>query len=188
MAEPLSQLVNAQELRARFLESSSDALFLSSISTSRYLGTQRAQLMLSNGTRNDSCSACGNLLLPGWTTSFGLAPTRLRSAAKPRDGGEDSRQKSRHLRCGACCRVTKETVTYSLKTRKKGVTPTEKAPSVQPVVQSGPELLPEKSTKTMSSKQRAKARRDREGLQSLMNRSSQNRATPTLNLLDLMRK
>lgn len=180
--------MNAPALRARFLQSSSDALFLSSISTSRHLETQRTQLMLSNGTRTDSCAACGNLLLPGWTTIFGLAPVKSSSAAKTRGGREESRRKIRHLRCGACCRVTKETVTYSLNTRKKGVIPTVKAPSDQPVVQSGPELPPEKSTKTMSSKQRAKARRDREGLQSLMNRSSQNRSTPALNLLDLMRK
>ncbi|KIW98322.1 uncharacterized protein Z519_01906 [Cladophialophora bantiana CBS 173.52] len=45
----------------------------------------------------------------------------------------------------------------------------------------------EKSTKS-SSKKRAKARKDREGLQALLNRSMQTKGVPSLSLMDLMKK
>ncbi|KIY01156.1 uncharacterized protein Z520_02708 [Fonsecaea multimorphosa CBS 102226] len=47
--------------------------------------------------------------------------------------------------------------------------------------------LLEKPVKS-SSKKRAKARKDREGLQALLNRSMQAKSTPSLNLMDLMKK
>ncbi|OAL34741.1 hypothetical protein AYO20_05936 [Fonsecaea nubica] len=39
-----------------------------------------------------------------------------------------------------------------------------------------------------SSKKRAKARKGREGLQALLNKSMQSKSTPSLNLMDLMKK
>ncbi|KIW82148.1 hypothetical protein Z517_05175 [Fonsecaea pedrosoi CBS 271.37] len=45
----------------------------------------------------------------------------------------------------------------------------------------------EKPTKS-SSKKRAKARKGREGLQALLNKSMQSKSTPGLNLMDLMKK
>lgn len=188
MADIKSQPANAQALRAQFLQSSSDALFLSSPSTSRYMRAQGAQTEHFKDRRHANCSACGSPLLPGWTTTTSLARVNLKSAAKSKSRQEESRQKVRYLKCEICHRVNKDTVTYPFKTKNKGVISDEIAPAVKEAVQPGPEPVAGKSTKTMSSKQRAKARRDREGLQSLLNRSSQNKATPGLSLMDLMRK
>ncbi|KAK5059889.1 hypothetical protein LTR84_009772 [Exophiala bonariae] len=188
MAETASQMASAQALRARFLQNSSDALFLSSTSTSRYLRAQGAQSEHFKDTRKISCSACGSHLLPGWTTTISLARGKPKSAPKLKGREAKPQQKIRYLKCEVCHRVNKDTVTYPLKTKTKTMFSNVVGPTVQQAAQPGLEPVPEKPTKTLSSKQRAKARKDREGLQSLLNRSSQNKTTQGLSLMDLMRK
>lgn len=69
------------------------------------------------------------------------------------------------------------------KVKKEAPAPIDEVP--EPT--SGTELLLEQSTKS-SSKKRAKARKDREGLQALLSKSSQNKSSPSLSLMDLMRR
>jgi hypothetical protein len=190
MADTILRMADAQASRSRFLQDSARALFLSGTSTSRYLMIERSQLMHATENKLDSCSACGSLLLPGWTASYGLASTKtkLKSTRNAKSREEQAHQKTRYLKCEVCHRVTKATVTFPLKSKQKRMMQNERGPKAQSVAPPAPESVPEKSTKTLSSKQRAKARRDREGLQSLLNRSSQNRTASTLNLMDLMKK
>lgn len=188
MADTGLRMADAQASRSRFLQGSAHALFLSSTSTSRYLMTEKSQLMHATETKPDSCLACGSPLLAGWTASFGLASTKLKSTRNTKGREEQARHKTRYLKCEVCHRVSKATVTYPLKSKHKRMMQDDKGPKLQLVAQPVPESVPEKSTKAMSSKRRAKARRDREGLQNLLNRSSQNRTAPTLNLMDLMKK
>lgn len=188
MADNVLRMADAQATRARFLQSSGHALFLSSPSSSRHLMTERSQLMHSTETNPDSCTACGSIFLSGWTASLGLASTKLKSKARTKCSEEQAQEKTQYLKCGICHRVNKATVTHPIKTKRQKIIQSDKDPKAQPATDPMPEPVVEKSTKSLSSKQRAKVRRDREGLQSLLNRSTQHRTAPTLNLMDLMKK
>ncbi|KEF53997.1 uncharacterized protein A1O9_09792 [Exophiala aquamarina CBS 119918] len=181
-------MVDAQAARSRFLQASGHALCLSSPSTSRHLMTESSQLTHWAEASPDSCTACGSLFLPGWTMSFGLASTNQKSESKAKSPEKQAQEKTRRLKCGVCHRVTKATMSYPIKTRRQNIIQSGKSPKAQLVAGPEPGLVNGKSSKPLSSKQRAKARRDRDGLQSSLNRNAQNRMAPALNLMDLMKK
>ena len=188
MTDTALTMRDAQALRTSFLQASGYSFFLTSPSTSRHLISERSQLVHSAGANPDSCTACGSLFLSGWTMSLRLTPTNRKSNDKAKMPKKPTQEKKRHLRCGFCHRVTKHVVTNPSKTKRQKVVQNEKASMPQPSSDPALEPVIEKSTKPLSSKQRAKARRDREGLQSLLNHSTQSRSAPTLNLMDLLKK
>jgi hypothetical protein len=112
--------------------------------------------------------------------------TKQAKIAKATKDGRVSHRKIRSRRCSLCHRVTKDTVTVDL-SHKKDARPSDKAPQERPeeVVSSDPNI--EKQNKP-SGKKRAKARKDREGLQALLNNSVQTRSAPGLSLMDLMKR
>ncbi|KIW13693.1 hypothetical protein PV08_08884 [Exophiala spinifera] len=188
--------MGSQTLREEFLQASSRMLFLSSPSTSRHLQSQSIELAHSQpppktpNMARDACAACGNLFIPGWTTKTTITTRTGRRVQKPSPKTAIVRSKIVSNLCLVCHRTTREVGVFKVDTRKKqSKTPgtaavastvsTEKSAPVEPVVEQ-----PAKS----SSKKRAKARKDHEGLQALLNKSAQNKPAPSLSLMDLMKR
>jgi hypothetical protein len=183
--------MDAQEMRIRYLQSSARMLFLSSASTSQHLSAQCLELAHSRSTPAwkeavNACEACGGFLVPGWTTSIKVVTSKAKRnpTAQQKDGG--LRRKLLSRRCLFCNRVTKETVDQQWKRKdRQAQSPAVSHPPVAESPQDEP--VAEKSSK-LSSKKRARARKDREGLQALLNKSAQTKSAPSLNLMDLMKR
>lgn len=182
-------MADAQSLRTRFLQSSAQTMFLSSPSTSRQLSFESAELGHSQSSRLwhgslGACTACGNLLLPGWTASTDIVSSKVKTRRERPPKREEIRKKILSWRCLFCHRITKETVAIDSSSRKRDVPlfVTQERQEEGP----GSVLAPEKPTKS-SSKKRAKVRKDREGLQALLDKRTQNKLAPSLNLMDLMK-
>ncbi|EXJ92369.1 hypothetical protein A1O3_00919 [Capronia epimyces CBS 606.96] len=184
---------DVQDLRTRFLQRSARIILLSSPSTSRHLSSQSVELQhsrssLTSSAANNVCAACGSLLLPGWTVSTRSATQT--AVAKPQTTAQKKiRRKILSRKCSSCHRVSRQTAEI-----KKDVRSLTRQPQISSRLNEKPvrDELPadaaqEKSTK-LSSKKRARARKDREGLQSLLDRSAQNKSSLGLSLMDFMRR
>ncbi|KIW99928.1 uncharacterized protein Z518_10856 [Rhinocladiella mackenziei CBS 650.93] len=183
-------MTEAQDVRRRFLQNAARTVFLSSPSTSRHLLTQSVEVTISRTLNSrtiprKACEACGNLLLSGWTASSRFTTRRAKHNAKviPPAG---LRKENLHHRCSVCHRVTKEAVDPEFNPRNKKI-PTATVPNKQREEAPCSNAIPEKSNKS-NSKKRAKARKDCEGLQALLDKSKRSKSTPSLNLMDLMKK
>lgn len=183
--------MNPQDARARFLQDSARMLFLSSASTSRLLSFQSlelAHMRNSSEQKNgvNACTACGGLLIPGWTTKIKIVTSKVqrKRAALPNEG--DIRTKLVSRQCSFCKRVTRETTDQQWKPRgRQNKSSAAPPPPAEETVHE--EIGAEKASK-VSSKKRAKARKEREGLQALLNKSAQSKGSPGLSLLDMMQR
>lgn len=182
-----------QDVRTKFLQSSARMILLSSPSTSRYLSSQSVELehsraILPSTGRENVCAACGNLLVPGWTSSMRTATEK--EATKPRLVSEFKiRRRKLSQKCSSCHRISKQTTELKPNPRNLRRRP---AVSTHATGKAAHEELPaedaaDKSTK-VSSKKRAKARKDRQGLQALLDKSTQNKPRGGLNLMDFMKR
>lgn len=184
-----------RDARTQFLLSSAQALLLSSPSTSRYLmreghavgsiDPQPSRLTTENG-----CAACGSLLLPGWTSSTRMISRKMRSSRN--DRSDDATTPTRVIKssqCLICRRVTKQQSEMKVKVKRGTFASSKDATQVT----SGHDISLKPSTTLalqpkLSSKQRAKARKDRDGLQALLNRTAQTSSQPSLSFMDMMKR
>ncbi|EXJ74815.1 uncharacterized protein A1O5_01511 [Cladophialophora psammophila CBS 110553] len=182
-----------QAVRVRFLQDSARMLCLSAPSTSRQLLHESVELVhggSSHGDRRpgDTCTTCGSLLLPGWTASTKITDTKTKTSKKGHPQKRKPRRKVQSQRCSLCYRVTRAVITMgsSHRAKKEQLNSTVSGERPEEITESAGSALG-KATKS-SSKKRAKARKDREGLQALLNRSMQTQGVPNLSLMDLMKK
>ncbi|OAP57262.1 hypothetical protein AYL99_08000 [Fonsecaea erecta] len=178
----------AQAARVGYLQRSARVIFLSAPSTSRQLLRESVELghrRPSHGGRGaeDTCMTCGNLMLPEWTVSTKITDRKAHAPKKK------SRQKVRSRRCSLCSRVIKDIATmdssHAREAQQLVTVPTKHGEEVVATAPADPVLA--KPVK-LSSKKRARARKDREGLQALLNKSMQAKSTLSLDLMDLMKK
>ncbi len=203
--------MEAQNARTNFLENAARTLFLSGPSTSRHLLSQSVELTHvtptphRGNTPKDACTACGNLLLPGWTTKtevttikskkYHQGRERQRRTTDQREGKVDTQQLVVSRQCSFCHRITRKVADKHLQPKNKERQPVRTAEAPAPggktTMDNQGSATAEKAADTaakLSSKKRARARKDREGLQALLNKSAQNKAAPSLGLMDLMKK
>jgi len=186
------KMTQPRALRRRFLQESATRMFLASPSTSRHLSAEDMELRKIDPDQADPpasarCQACGSLLVPDWTATTKLfsRPTRK---TPPQSAVTEAASSTRRLvrRCKSCHRFTKQQTTGVIKPRGW------RQPAAMGVRQSRIEESPPKEGKArsgpnVSSKKRAKARRDREGLQALLDRSKATKPSAALSLMDLMK-
>ncbi|EXJ55355.1 hypothetical protein A1O7_08282 [Cladophialophora yegresii CBS 114405] len=183
----------AQNLRVKFLQQSAFNLFLSTPATSRQLMRESQALGHEASSQLPNrgqlvCAACGTILLPQWTMKSKIRAKRTRRGRKGLNHEKVTRQKVRSHCCSLCDNVTKNVIAIASSPRKDKKQPAAAAPaqsSLENIMRAEPVL--ESNTKS-TSKKRAKARKDREGLQALLHKSAQTKTPPSLNLLDLMKK
>jgi ribonuclease MRP protein subunit SNM1 len=170
-------------LQAAFLENSSRYLAISSPSTSAHLMTERIALSTdgeraaAKGLRDNVCNACGTLMILGWNATMGHEHKLCSSTTQ-----KPIRKRQRRLIqvCQVCHRET--VIAWNA---VKGGQPTlsHSTTSKHPV--EAPATMNKGAEKT-SGKQRAKARKEKSGLQALLNKSKQTSASSSTFKLDLM--
>lgn len=150
---------------------------------SRELG--RALSITTQDDGKDVCSGCGTILLPQWTMERTFRTKKVESKGKNHNR-KSLRSKVLSQRCSTCYRVTKTTALLVPNTRTTKEKPSEVSDERR---EEAPTPVPNTNKEIKSSsKKRAKTRKDREGLQALLKKSEKASLTPTLNLIDLMKK
>jgi hypothetical protein len=174
-------------LQAAFLESSSRYMAISSPSTSAHLMTERIALRTDSehaaakDLRDNVCNACGTLMVLGWNATMG-------HGQKPCSNTTQRPIRKRQRRLIQVCRVChRQTVTaLGVKVNAvKGGQPTSSPSTTSKHPVEAPATLNKAAEKT-SGKQRAKARKEKSGLQALLNKSKQTSASSSTFKLDLM--
>ena len=183
--------MDRQESRTGFLQESARMLFLSSPSTSRYLSSQKNDLVLSGTARKqvrvkDACTACGSLLVPAWTSDAKAVTGKFKRGTDGTSKPKEHRNRIVCSRCSTCNRITKDVVKVQLPPRKSLSKPVA-FHTKQEEADPHEEIVAEQPSK-VTSKRRAKARKDREGLQALLSKSTQSKPSRSLSLLDLMKR
>ena len=186
----------ADQRRGAFLSEASQLLFASSSSTSAYLSSQRVTLERAQQPRSNfkgACAGCGTLALPGLTVSDVKkhSPENAKRG-KPRAASHPAPTRSlRRQKCNVCGRITTSHVDKSKKAARSSTRQdTEIDRTKIPLeAKQAPASQQHQEPKSMSvnSKKRAKARKDREGLQALLNKNKQPSTKADLNLMDFMR-
>ena len=189
------------DLRSNYLDEAARLLLVTGPSTSAYLGAQNnelAALPLTRqvGTQTTSrCISCGTLQVPCWTTSKSLrTKATLRKTGVdvvPSKSCHDTVQKKRKTimtTCLICNNIGSTAVVSNVRanSRLPQLSSTTSTTSPHANVQ------PQKSSMQLSgakmtSKQRARDRKDRLGLQSLLQRPPRSTTGPGLDFMDLMR-
>jgi len=185
--------------KASFLENAAKLLAQRSPSTSAFLGTQVIETLVTAGTQlsrklSDCCHGCGALMVPGWTSAVASSRYLNQRASRPQSKAAIAKPRASLHRCLRCNRAAKVIKTQSSRPRRSSKKPME------PIALSSRELQPilepitcaskieEKSEAKTNSKKRAKARKDREGLQALLSQSRTNtQPNSTFDLMDFMK-
>jgi ribonuclease MRP protein subunit SNM1 len=175
-------------LQVAFLENSSRYLAISSPSTSAHLMTERIALSTGNeratvkGPRDNVCNACGTLMILGWNTT-------MRHEQKPCKSTTQIPIRKRQRRliqvCQVCHRETATTLSVKVNAVKGGRPTPSSSSTTNKHSAEAPATVDKRAEKT-SGKQRAKTRKEKGGLQALLNKSKQASASSSSLKLDLM--
>lgn len=185
----MSALTRAASLRTAFLQDAAKSMATTSPSTASYLASESIQYGLLNESqtkaltdkeRQTFCTACGNVFIPGLNCSISRGD-KVSASNKLKT----PQRRSIVYYCQRCHHYTPFRLLSperpAFNKRKKGIA--TNAVSKQEVLTGPPSEQLKKS-----SKQRAKARKDRAGLQSLLKKSKEEKtSSPQLSLMDLMR-
>ncbi|KIW63845.1 hypothetical protein PV04_08817 [Phialophora macrospora] len=180
----------AQNLRLRFLRQSALESFLTTPATSRQLMRESQELgheISSHAPHRGEgvCTACGNILLPQWTVRTKITAKQARRDRGGVKAERVMRRMVRSQRCSFCGSVTKDAISIGTNHRKEEK---QSAVATHPSENKMSADTPLENTNKSTSKKRAKARKDREGLQALLKKSVQTKTSPGLSLMDLMKK
>ena len=196
-------LAAAKLAKLNFLHASANLCSATAPATSAQLMLQRHIEMASdtrpsskNGS-DSSCKACGTIFIPGWTLQTSIVEKRASKLAIPKSGSKKhpgsllSAEKYVRVKCLACHRfedtlLQKTRISHRGETAKvtsQATIPTDAERNLDP----GSSSL-EKSTK--ASKRRDRARKNKSGLQAILEKSRTPAASSSgfgLDLLDLMK-
>lgn len=181
------------DLNILYLHEAAKLVAITSPSTASYLASESIQRGLANGShhtaftahqRQTFCTACGNVFIPGWNCAIIRGDTGSAPAAR-----KGVRRRAIVYQCRACYHHT----TFHLPpppARPDGKSHDKKSArsdtidlGVEHQSSSDPPIAPPKT----SSKKKAKARRDKASLQSLLKKSKEDTSTPSqLSLMDFL--
>jgi RNase P subunit RPR2 len=185
---------NAAALKVAFLQESAKLLAIASPSTASYIATELNQMTLlhaapyttlSDTHRQTFCTACGNVFIPKLNCSVtrGTRETtsKGRRPIKPKP-------QTMVYSCDACHR---QTIFQFPKMAKSANKPLQKKMAAGSLVETRKDNAKTMDVATkvekQSRKKRAKARKEKASLQSLLSKSKEERsASPQLNLMDFM--
>jgi RNAse P Rpr2/Rpp21/SNM1 subunit domain len=183
----------AADFRTIFLQDAAKLMATISPSTASYLASESIQLDLAQAQpkkpfedhqRQTFCTACGNVFIPGWSCSIARGDKRRSSAPITQ---KTVQRATIVYNCHACHYQTTLS-TSSVNRPEKKVHEEHVSRSTNVAVEGGRQISCEPTTVTTktSSKKRAKARKDKAGLHSLLKSNKDRTASPQLSLMDLM--
>ncbi|ETN41711.1 uncharacterized protein HMPREF1541_03647 [Cyphellophora europaea CBS 101466] len=176
-----------------FLNHASQQLCLSSPSTSAYL-SMNLDLQFNNQTnqtRTRSCKSCGTSNAAGFTSEENISISARAQSKGQRKRSQQDRLATWTSHCLICGRNTKHSFTARAKpaSSMKGALPIKASQEPLSPAPTTVGLNPQASHEPkLSSKKRAKARKDREGLQALLNKTKLAAVPSKLSFMDLMKK
>lgn len=182
--------------KARFLQEAAHLLAVSSPAAASFLGSARHELITGADANvptkeydaicREACSACGNVLIPGWSCKVSTRSSSQLQSAKGKKSDKSHRKlESRSVyECLRCHRETIQTLQpkppRQTKKAAKDVASNPATKSSEPVTEANDKIS---KTVNASSKQRQKARRG--GLQAMLEKKkSQNSNTGGFDLMD----
>lgn len=184
-------------LRSNFLLEAAHLLAVPSPAASAALGSANHRLLEDNNLqvaskhwdthRRKTCSACGNLLIPGWSCqiSSGGRPQRTPSKGKNTSYNPNPPNPSVVYNCSRCHRKTElhlqSKPRRSIKTSQKMEPSKPESTASRVTVKEGPKTP---LTANASSKQRQKARKG--GLQAMLEKNKAQNSSKGLDLMDFM--
>lgn len=192
LSKTMGSSVQANILRTSFLQNAANSVAMTSPSTASYLASESIQQQLAHGPpdmafanqqRQMFCTACGNVFIPAWNSSI----TRGIKAS-PVSALKDVRRRSVIYQCRVCYRRT----TFDLHPPKRLDTESQDdrytgRSTMDLGTKHESNRAPPVPRPKPSSKKRAKARRDKERLQSTVKQRAEDRSEPLeLSLMDLM--
>lgn len=193
--------------RSRFLREASHQLFQADSSTSAHLSAE--QLGLQSGIKGIKaekdlrcCKACGTIWISGLSMDLKMATLR-RKGKQPKVPAQQICAPATTISavCLACGKSTRQVSQGKLRSstskKARSTASGRTMPLSNPAVHKEPPagaaaVQPSQATSQpepkLSSKQRAKARKDRDGLQALLNRSRPDQPSTKLSLKDFMKR
>lgn len=188
--------------RASFLKEAAYLLSARAPAASAVIGAARIKLLETDeldstkfstkdeeAMRRETCGACGNLMVPGWSCDITQAPHQTGAVtSKKQNFGHPRRHEADIIyTCLRCNRETKQPLSWKNPARKSK-TKNKRITTADPAARRD-ESQREDAAKVVksvnaSSKQRAKARKG--GLQALLSQSKTQEKSKGLNLMDFM--
>lgn len=180
--------------RARYLQEAARLLAVSSPSASAFLGSARNKLIQETELdttskdwdvlRRDTCGACGNLLVPGWSCQVSTRQQAQRRSRRGKDGPKVSTLPATELvyTCTRCRRRTEQILQHQPRRRPASqhvISSKSETSSSRPETEGESKGL---KTANTSSKQRQKARKG--GLQAMLEKNKAQKSTQGLDLMD----
>lgn len=173
------------DVRQRFLHSAAQRLCRTSPSTSAYLSTQGLSTNQLGSTKDSQqsifCGTCGSLNTKAWNIKPATSETCGKEATtRPTNARPVKRVALR--RCHVCGRLSKAAFDHT-----PGPVKAEKLSGSKPPRDSSPIPSSTVQQAKLSSKKRAKVRKDREGLQALLNKTKSAHSSSRMTLMDFMK-
>jgi hypothetical protein len=171
----------AQNLRDAFLDRAACFTATGSPSTSAHLMAEKLDSLGASHTaaglklRATCCLACGRLFVPGWTATTEQKATPPTTPVRERRG--HATKKITHT-CHSCHRNTTTAIQQPRKVKSDRLLPAKSAPLDT--------LLKEQIPSRSTAKQRAKERKSKQGLQTLLSSRSKQKSGASSSSLDLM--
>lgn len=180
-----------ESTRASFLEKAAHLTYTRSPSTSAHLISEQQALARSTqavtrSQNTDACQRCGTLATGVWKSkSATVRRTKSSSSRKPLP---TPTMRTMVRRCDACGNVAKLSIQPKVKPSPLRKVQTSSATLAAPDSHSSPSSsVRARDEPKLSSKKRAKARKDRDGLQVLLNKKKPSSTTQPMTLMDFMK-
>ena len=202
---------DALQARLRFLNDSAHLIAIGSPTTSAVLGSHYDKLLAENdldlqaskkdqdSRRREVCSACGSLMIPGWSCHVIQENIKPKEAQRAKKFSRKSTGKLEKVKVYSCLRCHRKTVQHVLARESKVLLKkpiVSKSQTILHVASAAPASITEYASATpksanASSKKRAKARKQG-GLQAMLAKSKTEPLGPSsgdfgLDLMDLMK-
>ncbi|KAF2832943.1 hypothetical protein CC86DRAFT_2265 [Ophiobolus disseminans] len=187
-------MTEAIALRSKYLRDAAHLLAVSSPSACAFLGTARDQLIENSQLevqpkerdtfRRETCGACGNLMIPGWSCKISNDTQTQKPSREGKRTTNDSVTSETSLiyKCLRCNRQTKQILPSrsQRRMRKKKSIAISNLETASTLKKEDDTKMPK--TTNASSKQRQKARKG--GLQAMLDKNKTQAAKPGYDLMD----
>jgi RNase P subunit RPR2 len=182
--------------RASYLQEAAHLLAVSSPTASAFLGSARNRLVEEteseiatkerDALRRETCGACGNVFIPGWSCEVSNKPKTQQKSHKAKSMGNTADFPTTTIYdCLRCGRQTEQTLqTKARRQLKKSKTPVAIQSSITTSIRMKEDDSKTPKTANASSKQRQRTRKG--GLQAMLEKNKSQKASQDLDLMDFM--
>jgi RNase P subunit RPR2 len=182
--------------RASYLQEAAHLLAVSSPTASAFFGSARNRLVEEteseiptkerDALRRETCGACGNLLIPGWSCEVSSKPKTQQKSHKAKSMANTTGFPTTTIyECLRCGRRTEQTLQAKARRQlKRPKKPVTTLPDITTSIRMKVDEPKAPKTANASSKQRQKTRKG--GLQAMLEKNKTQKASQDLDLMDFL--